>query len=308
MLENPRSVPSYDDRLSALEDPALAERLLAENPELFCIRADAVAGAGTAAGTPVPRRRFRAVAIALIAAASLVAGYVLFPLLMKRPAPQPAVRRAVAGAPPKPSGQHEKPLQPIGTAPHEDATLRAELAKQQREIDELRAGIAAQAAAKREAQAAAAAAAARPAAPARPAPAVHALAPAVARPAKAAAPAPAQKYDSKPIWDVRPASKARTGTATSVSTSVSVATSTGTAAGSAADSADAAAEAPTMDAPMPDGTKGAPPAGGGIGHWNERGPYGVPAGGGTGNCSPSRDSVATGAGSILQRVGGSGRF
>ena len=301
MIDNPRNVQSYDDRLSALEDPSLAERLLADNPELFGIRPS---GSPERSPASAPTwQRFRPLGIVLAAIASIVVGYILFPLLLKRPAPQPPVRQTVAGAPPKPTGQHEKALKPIGTAPHEDATLRAELAKQQREIAQLRANLAAQAAAQREARARAAAAAGIEAA--RPAPVV------VARPAVHAAAQPVQKYSSKPVWDVSPASKAHASTSTSVSTSTSTSTSTsvatstatGTAGQTAADTADASTTSQMIDAPIPDGTKGAPPSGA-MGHWNEH-PYGV--GGGSGSCSPSRDSMATGAGSVLSRAA-AGRF
>ncbi|MFN2460580.1 MAG: hypothetical protein ABR591_07835 [Candidatus Velthaea sp.] len=169
-----------DDRLASLEDPLLAQRLIAENPALFGDEPPQTQRQVLAWAT----RRFGTAVIAVTAAVSVALGYVFTGAAMKHDAPAPAAKAAPAvrapavplthrraqqhAAPPR--VQHAATVAPVPVvrhhaaavvAPavnHEDAVLRARLRAQEVELAHLRRQAALEEHAARRAQARAAAA------------------------------------------------------------------------------------------------------------------------------------------------------
>jgi len=179
LVELPRDPTVLDDRLALLEDPALAERLVHENPSLFTqtpilTRREVLASAS---------RRFGTLVITMTAVTSLVAGYLLTPLAFGHksvPAVAPAQRSVVAAplaAPKHPRvariAHHSAARHAIVPLPHRaaapvvaphvaapapvtyaapvvharpapDPALEARLAEQRAEIERLRSRIAAE--------------------------------------------------------------------------------------------------------------------------------------------------------------------
>jgi hypothetical protein len=117
-IELPTDLDVIDERLRSLEDRVLAERLFHENPDLF------------SAGPPQTERqvlawatrRFGTVVIAVTAAVSVAAGYVLGPLVLKhdRPAPAaPVTAGALVATPQRPAARHRaKPVAPVRAPAH----------------------------------------------------------------------------------------------------------------------------------------------------------------------------------------------
>lgn len=173
------SAETLEERLARLEDALFAEHLLLEHPALYA-----------QAGEP-PRtqreilawttRRFGTIALAVTAAVSIAAGYVLAPLVTERAAPQHAAHRAaphVAAARPRLAAppvvhhaaivRHAAIVHHAARVPHaaivlapravpaprrETSLLRAKLRAQERELARLRALAAEEEAAARAAQA-----------------------------------------------------------------------------------------------------------------------------------------------------------
>lgn len=90
------NVEDLDEKLRALEDPALADRILSANPELF-------GGAAAREEISVFAAAWKRVGVLTLAAAgavAIIAGYVVTPMLARHPAPiappAPVVRKAPA--------------------------------------------------------------------------------------------------------------------------------------------------------------------------------------------------------------------
>ena len=90
------TIESLDEKLSSLEDPILAARILSANPQLF----PSAAAEEELSVFALAWKRFGKIALAATAVASLVAGYVVTPKLMQHPAavPAPVVHKAPAHA------------------------------------------------------------------------------------------------------------------------------------------------------------------------------------------------------------------
>lgn len=90
------NVQDLDEKLSALEDPQLAERVVSAHPELF----PSAAAREEISVFAAAWKRFGSLALAAAAVASLVAGYVVTPMLNRHPAavapPAAVVRKAPA--------------------------------------------------------------------------------------------------------------------------------------------------------------------------------------------------------------------
>ena len=115
-IELPSDLEVIDERLRSLEDRVLAERLFQDNPELFSeppqTERQVLAWA---------TRRFGTAVIAVTAAVSIAAGYLLGPLVIKHDRPSPAApvtsAAAVVVRPQRPAVQHRaKPAAPVHTA------------------------------------------------------------------------------------------------------------------------------------------------------------------------------------------------
>jgi len=88
-VELPSNPGVFEDRLASLEDPILAERLFLGHPTLYANEPPQTERAVLAWTT----RRFGTVALAVTAAVSVAAGYILTPLVTHRSSPaQPAPR------------------------------------------------------------------------------------------------------------------------------------------------------------------------------------------------------------------------
>jgi hypothetical protein len=294
-------------KLSTLEDPALAERLLSSNPDLFTIPTDEPQVLESAAAREeisifaAAWKRFGNIALAVTATASIVAGYVLTPMVVHRhPAPAAPAKSAVVQKARPAVAQKARPPS------HPDAALRARVRHDEAEIARLRARLAVK-------QAAPAAAPVVPVhsvapvhyvAPARhalvkplrpvhhtaaahhPAAVSHAL-PAAAYPA--AAPQPKHDVDTAASAQNVPSTVVGSSASTSASTSTSTSTST----------------SPNTDTNVgtPDGTKNPPPSTGrGGGGWDHL-PVavgGIILGRTIDNCTPQGGRIGT----VLQAVAG----
>ena len=90
------TIESLDEKLSSLEDPILAARILSANPQLF----PSAAAEEELSVFAAAWKRFGKIALAATAVASLIAGYVVIPKFMQHPAavPAPIVHKAPAHA------------------------------------------------------------------------------------------------------------------------------------------------------------------------------------------------------------------
>lgn len=309
----PVELPSHPDvieqRLASLEDPTLARRLFLEHPALYSSDEPPQTERQVLAWAT---RRFGTLALAVTAAISIAAGYVLTPLVTRHAAPPQPTKAAAVVAAPAPAASHRR-----AAAPHVAQRITHAAPKS-----------IAHAPPARPAPVVHPAVVVPPVAVVHPAPVVHpvpiakpapsreelalkyrlraqeaelarlrrqaAAEEAAARSAQARAAAEASAVRSQAATQTEPASQpqARTEPATAVSTSTATST----------DSVSAAAPAP-VDEPVttPNGTKAAP-AGGQI--WTEHpmganvpGPLGVPVD----PCTPRGGRI----GSVLNSIVGS---
>ena len=286
-------VEFLDERLATLEDPILKERLVSENPSLYSqalARMEREALVATS-------KRWGTFVLALTAAASIVAGYVLAPIAFKHQTPPlAAARPAVVAAPHKapapathpkvvvrhaavpvrhavpPSAAHHQAAIAIVRVPvvvppahHTDAALRARLAAQAAEIRQLRA----------------AAAAARPA--------QH----------RGVAPVPVPANESGVTSQAVPQAKSESASGSEGPTRAEI---------------DAqVAQQQAQSTTTPDGTKAGPPSRGGTPPWTERlpGPLGGIGGviiGTADPCTPQGGRTGVVLGTILRAATSGGRF
>jgi hypothetical protein len=131
-IELPADLAVIDERLRSLEDRILAERLFIENPELFSQGPPQTEREVLAWAT----RRFGTVVIAVTAAVSIAAGYLLGPLVLKHDRPStaaavPAQHRAKAVPARAPSAHvaravpvHVAHAAPVHVAPAAPVVLR----------------------------------------------------------------------------------------------------------------------------------------------------------------------------------------
>ena len=297
------TLEALDEKLASLEDPILSERIVSENPALF----PSAAAQEEISVFAAAWKRFGTLALAVTAAASIVAGYVLTPMVLKQPAP---AQHVAASAP----------------SPHHDA-LAARVRRDEADLARLRARVAAQEAAAKRAAAVAPVVIVKPVIvkpvivkpvivkPVMDAkPISHAAIPvhhAAAVPVHHAAVAPAPVSHALPASNpqTRPEPEgqadntlsAQAGSPSQVGSSPSTTTSTSTDQG----------PIPTTDAPSPpDGTK-RPPSGNG-GRWGAHWPAGIGGvilGPTADPCSPSGGRIGRVLESIAgQFLGSGGRF